>query len=1513
MAIAERFRLSRPARVGASKLAQCCLWVSLAWSSPLWAQDNAPERARDLRYGEAIYAFHQQHPLAALTHLEVARAKGGIEGHGRYPLLMQGGMMLSWGMRDSARDIFGLLLRSDEQGGVAPEARNQAWLQLARQLYRDGDRVEARNALEQVEPVLLHRQDPQLFYEWHYLCGQIAISEGIGDLDRSLRALEDAPQWWGYLRFNQAARALGKGELSEVQALLTDLLVRLPETEDEPDNGDETGPGDITYLRDKANLLLADLARRAGEPAKAIEYLDQISSTSPDQRLARYELAVTAVLAGKTDLATRALAAVQEAPEGLASEYPVDYARAVIAEQRGRLQAAVDLYDQAAARYAGLLQGLQRERANMTESRLREHLAFNRPEDFRFIGLTSAPDFRRERQRLDDLYQLREHFQAWEGKLEAFEIMLETRQAARAVQTDRVREALDKAEDDSLKARYRSLQARIQRAEDEEDALFFATEEQRAMHQRIVSSRNLLANMPRSERQGEQQQRLERIDAYFRWTIADQYGVNRWATVKQLRELEAALARFEQQATALGRMIDEDPEHEQLRRRVIAQRQAVRELQSDIAQAILRARESMMSLVDGYYLERIREAQQYRVAARHGAARLADELQQSTQAEALTAAIAQYVRLLEIVEEPALARAASYRLATLRAKQAMAVENTALTEQAIAAHQDLLKRYPAGADNDQVRYQLARLYLALGLVDQALEHLTALVGGHPHSPLVAESWFRIGDQHFLDGRYGQAETAFASALEASGDDRVQLALRSRYMLGWSQYRQGDYQRALDTYAGVIDTTWNASPAGSDAALVEGDTFRAMGLALSQLQRGDSLYSLFARIGPRDWEEEAYYRYATMLTEKEQFTEAVAVYDRFNRAYPESPRAPRFHARAIEVLATAGFSSALLEKRAAFVTTYGISSDYWALSATPDTLAFIKEQLVTLLPSLADHFREQSRITATAQARRQARERAVGYYEAFALTFPDHPDVDEALFALGEVQLDLGRTADAIDSFERVAWLVPGADPELAAEAGYASVLAWQARMEGAEALQPGPLRDEWLMAQQRNRVRFAQSYSSDPRAPGVYYQALYHEFQADSFRLAAEMAVQLRQWVPVPPEDVQQDALVVEAHSYYELGEHARAEAAYREALSRLPVEDERRDDLLANLAASVYRQGESKIAGGDLAGGVADLLRIGELVPGAALATSSRFEASGYLIELQDWQRAIPLIRNLQGQAGPQQQRTLTARLALAYRETGQWSRAAAEVETLSRLADNPEDQRRNLLEAAKLYDRSDDTGQAIVIWRRYANRYENPLGAYMQAAHRLADLYRQTGDELKRNFWLERQARRVEANMGAAGEKERRWAAEAAMDLARQSLVRYQGIRLTLPLSKSMVAKTDALERAVAAYQRAAGFGVAEVATEAGYRIADIYARLGDDLMNSEKPPGLNELERAQYDLLLEEQAYPLEDSAINIHEQNITRARKGLYDRWVKRSYEALRTLMPGRYDKTEIAGGLAREMD
>ena len=134
----------------------------------------------------------------------------------------------------------------------------------------------------------------------------------------------------------------------------------------------------------------------------------------------------------------------------------------------------------------------------------------------------------------------------------------------------------------------------------------------------------------------------------------------------------------------------------------------------------------------------------------------------------------------------------------------------------------------------------------------------------------------------------------------------------------------------------------------------------------------------------------------------------------------------------------------------------------------------------------------------------------------------------------------------------------------------------------------------------------------------------------------------------------------------------------------------------------------------------------------------------------------------------------------------------------------------------------------------------------------------------------------------------------------------VRYQAfadIKLTNPLKKSLKLKKKAMEGALTAYRNISEYGIADITTAATYRAAQIYSELGKSLMNSERPKGLNDLELEQYNVLLEEQAYPFEEKAIALYEANARRAADNVYDDSVKKSFTALSKLMPGRYAKTE----------
>ena len=100
---------------------------------------------------------------------------------------------------------------------------------------------------------------------------------------------------------------------------------------------------------------------------------------------------------------------------------------------------------------------------------------------------------------------------------------------------------------------------------------------------------------------------------------------------------------------------------------------------------------------------------------------------------------------------------------------------------------------------------------------------------------------------------------------------------------------------------------------------------------------------------------------------------------------------------------------------------------------------------------------------------------------------------------------------------------------------------------------------------------------------------------------------------------------------------------------------------------------------------------------------------------------------------------------------------------------------------------------------------------------------------------------------------------------------------------------------------------YRVASFSTQSTYETAQVYRQLASDLMSSQRPKGLDELALEQYEILLEEQAYPFEDQAIALLEANATLTSQGLYDQWIEQSLATLRQLLPGRYNKLETIAG------
>ena len=871
--------------------------------------------------------------------------------------------------------------------------------------------------------------------------------------------------------------------------------------------------------------------------------------------------------------------------------------------------------------------------------------------------------------------------------------------------------------------------------------------------------------------------------------------------------------------------------------------------------------------------------------------------------------IASYAELLPLLNDPDTQIRVLHRLADLKlAKGEVLMSEQAVDELdiAVGAYQGLLAQYPDRAENDRVLYQLAKTYDLQGNTEAQLDTLNRLVALFPQSEYLAEVQFRRGEILFSDGRYDAAEQAFSAVIDREqprGQTSPFLA-NAHYMRGWSRFKQNRYEAALLSYAAVLDLVMPEQPEVEEVearnrTMVE-DLFRVMGLSFNYLGGASAVENLFERLGERPWEILVYHRYSDLLLAKEQYSDASEVYQVYIANHPLNLWAPRYQVRIIETLQRAGFRQDILEEKVRFVAEYGKGGGFWAEHSDQD-LAFVKSQLEILLPELANrHYVKAQR--AKGEARTQEYQQAVEYLNAFVNTFPDHSRAAEHWLLLGESYQQLADWPQAIFAFEQAGYAFP--DFPQAPEAAYAGVLAYDAYLNSLSAEQK-TLRTTLLAEQQAARLRFVAQHSNDPRASDVLYLALLYDFEQQDYDSSVSRAQQLIDWQPRPSNERVLEASIIKAHSLFAQRDHLRAEQAYQDVLMVMPIEDQRYTAMVENLAASVYRQAEARLAAGDRAAAIEEFLRVGKVAPSSSLRPNAEYDALNFLMELKEWPRAIGVMTDFRARYPQHAQiNTLVPKLALAYRETEQWELAANELRALFELAETEEERRDALQIAAELYDRAGNTEQAILSYRKWANTYNEPLDVYMESMHRLAELYKEDDQPLKRRFWLAKQMKTVDQNRDRADDRMLYLAAGAAAVLAEDAFIRYKRIKLKQPLQESMLRKTEALEKAMGAYQKTASYGVSSYSTEAGYRMADIYAQLSRDLMDSDRPDGLNELELEQYEILLEEQAFPFEDSAIEIHEQNASRAWNDVYDDWVKQSFDALKQLLPGRYNKPEV---------
>jgi cellulose synthase operon protein C len=402
-----------------------------------------------------------------------------------------------------------------------------------------------------------------------------------------------------------------------------------------------------------------------------------------------------------------------------------------------------------------------------------------------------------------------------------------------------------------------------------------------------------------------------------------------------------------------------------------------------------------------------------------------------------------------------------------------------------------------------------------------------------------------------------------------------------------------------------------------------------------------------------------------------------------------------------------------------------------------------------------------------------------------------------------------------------------------------------------------------------------------------------------------------------PPVDApkQRIAWTIIGQAHFDQGQLAEAEPAFIRARDLAAGDPPTRADLTERLASVVYKQGEARRDAGDYEGAVQQWLRVGRVAPDAKIRPTAEYDAAAQLIKDSDWDRAIQVLEAFR-KAYPNHplSKDVAKKLAVAYSATSHPGQAAAEFERVAGTpGEDPAVAREALLQSADLYAHSGNYTKASAMLEKFVAGNGGELVAAEEARAKLADYAVKSGNDKQRDHWYQELVK-ADAQGGAQRtERTKYLAAKAQLSLAVPQRDAFRAVRLTVPLKTSIVAKRKALEGAMNAYKAASAYGVAEVTTAATYEIAELYRQLAKDVMASDRPPALKGDSLEEYNSLLEEQVFPFEEEAIKAHEINAARAKDGVYDDWVKKSFSALAELKPARYGKTEATQDVVTHID
>jgi hypothetical protein len=534
-------------RVTCSLLLLACI---MGLSLPGHGKDGAPASVKDLQYGEVLFHYYRQDYFNSIVRLNIAQKQQRLPHHGREAELLLGGLDLSYGLRNSANEIFTRLLNDDNTGNAI---RNRAWFHLAKISYQRGDPERALYALEQIKGSTSESNRAEAIY----LQSLLLLKQGRNA--EAIKVMQESntdKSWKPFLTYNLGIAHIRTRQLTDG----AELLEQIGQT--------DSGTEELRLLRDKANLALGFTYLKQGTATQSRQALDRVRLEGilsnkallgagwADAGSDAYGLALVPWMElGQRDAADPA---VQEAL--LAIPYAMtkmslhgqavdryNNAIEILLEERHRLDQSIE-----DIRNGGLLDALKPAITGNDTGWLKDIAGIDASPALRYqVQLMASYDFQEAVTNFRDLLTLQDNLHRWESNMASYENMLATRKLRYEKHQPAAHRALDSQVLSGISVKHNNLQKTIAAVEAGNNSQALANSTEAEQWRRLQDIGNRLDQLPDSTAIEQLRGKYRFLKGVLYWQVNADYKPRLWQAKQQLAELGELITRSEHAASTL--------------------------------------------------------------------------------------------------------------------------------------------------------------------------------------------------------------------------------------------------------------------------------------------------------------------------------------------------------------------------------------------------------------------------------------------------------------------------------------------------------------------------------------------------------------------------------------------------------------------------------------------------------------------------------------------------------------------------------------------------------------------------------------------------------------------------------------------------------------------------------------------------------------------------------------------------------------------------------------------------